>query len=872
MAVNFGDNFNIGANKPIDQRHIVSTISQLTSGLVDFTHPLFYAYKGMIVTVLDDGFGFTRTYRLNSAKEQRNNINNWIEMVTIEDIVIGSLSDFDIVNVSEGDVLVFTGYSTSGVWQNRGPLLESITKNGTLEFVFTDGSVLNIDAAEGQSGVVEIATQSQFDNYELYGTSGAILVPSAKMVREGLFEQDRLISPPPTTPIDPRGGSGYYAYDSQFIYFAMPYSGTEGTSAHLWKRTAFELWQSVPQGDSGYFNGVTILEDSDDMPEGISNLYFTEQRVFDFLSGGTAIDLSTSGVISFDGSTTNVIEGNNLYFTEERARNTLYGTNGVNYNANTGVFELGGAISKFIEIPILGDNNGIDIISESGNNGINVYIEDGDDGAILQLTPNFVELFGSTTNKVSSLLINNQRTRLNFKDDNLLEEFQLNLESSPTRMDAYFADLRTTNRVGIQYTNFGEASIIDDTGVDYSSLTFNSLVPAKWVQDEIANSTPSLLGTNGVDYDNGVISLTNSPFTEGSIPFFDVNSNLTENINLTWSSGSNTLNTRNIIIDNTGDTDFTSQSFKIFNTVNNLTYGSASNGQSIMRMYGGTANAMQFEIDTRSTGRVYSVLPLEIKNTGIFDTELRIKSPLNSNTYIYLSTTDFAEAPLIDIILNNVRNVRFDGRVGEDSFINNNLLLGDNTINGATERLDVRGSMALYSTSTPTAKIDGVALYSANSNSLDGFNTLFIRTENNIIIDTLALYKQANTQEDKVIITKDIDTTAIIPYVGVVYFNSTITNTFKYDLDDIDSLGVPSVRVKSTGFGYVTADTYADFVAWANGSANLTSANSDLASGTLNVPSSTTFWNLRTGTPTFDVSVGSGEVVTMIVISSKVAL
>jgi len=146
-------------------------------------------------------------------------------------------------------------------------------------------------------------------------------------------------------------------------------SYTSGTGA-----IAIDLVGGTAIGISG--NTISFNGDSDDVSEGSTNQYFTQARargsvqadsavgnllsynstsgdllvstssVRGAFSAGTAIGLS-NGVISFNGSTSDVSEGTNLYFTDARARGavsaeTVAGPDGnlLQYNSTTGAFKV----------------------------------------------------------------------------------------------------------------------------------------------------------------------------------------------------------------------------------------------------------------------------------------------------------------------------------------------------------------------------------------------------------------------------------------------------------------------------------------------------------------------------------------------------
>jgi hypothetical protein len=121
-----------------------------------------------------------------------------------------------------------------------------------------------------------------------------------------------------------------------------------------------------------------VVLNTDNVTEGDTNKYFTEERSRQALSVGGDLQYdSTTGLISFTDTVTsvnsqvgdvvlntdNVAEGDtNKYFTEERSRNTLSGGDGITYNNTTGVI-TSLITSKWIE----NDNN---IYFDEGNVGI----------------------------------------------------------------------------------------------------------------------------------------------------------------------------------------------------------------------------------------------------------------------------------------------------------------------------------------------------------------------------------------------------------------------------------------------------------------------------------------------------------------------
>lgn len=106
----------------------------------------------------------------------------------------------------------------------------------------------------------------------------------------------------------------------------------------------------------------TVVLDTDDISEG-SNQYFTTSRARQSISAGTGISYdSSTGVItstatgnitSVNGqtgptvvlTTTDVNEGTNLYYTDSRARSSISAGTGVTYNSSTGAISIGQAVA-----------------------------------------------------------------------------------------------------------------------------------------------------------------------------------------------------------------------------------------------------------------------------------------------------------------------------------------------------------------------------------------------------------------------------------------------------------------------------------------------------------------------------------------------
>jgi hypothetical protein len=255
MAVNFFDNFSIQTDKPIDIRHIVNCKSDLTNS-ASFTNGL-YAYKGMIVTVLDDSnlcnnSGSVQTYVLTSNKSGYTIETNWRKF-SVGANYLNYLEDVTISNPTNGEILVYN--LTSQKWENAGPVVKTITQysgtdktgftvlktDGTSEFIVIDErDDTVVFATETEAGIVEISTLDDIRNSNDSGESGAIVVTKASDVYQFVIENIKLVYPPPEFPIS-AGTIGTWSYDDRYMYVCLP-NGTAGTSEHIWRRSRLDVW------------------------------------------------------------------------------------------------------------------------------------------------------------------------------------------------------------------------------------------------------------------------------------------------------------------------------------------------------------------------------------------------------------------------------------------------------------------------------------------------------------------------------------------------------------------------------------------------------------------------------------------------------
>lgn len=250
MAVNFFDNFNIQTDKPIDVRMTVATKADLYSA-ASYSNGL-YVYQGIIVTVLNDDTGGNQpqTYILTSNKSGYTFESNW-RRFTVGNNNIDDLDDIDILNPSAGDVLIYN--AVSGHWENKGPIVETITEYAGTDavgftFLKTDGAtefiaIHELDssvtfATEIEAGTVELSNIDDIRNSNDAGVSGAIKVTKPSDVRQFVEENRDLVYPPPSASGD-IGEIGTWSYDDRFVYFCLP-NGTSGNT--IWRRTRVDVW------------------------------------------------------------------------------------------------------------------------------------------------------------------------------------------------------------------------------------------------------------------------------------------------------------------------------------------------------------------------------------------------------------------------------------------------------------------------------------------------------------------------------------------------------------------------------------------------------------------------------------------------------
>ena len=120
-------------------------------------------------------------------------------------------------------------------------------------------------------------------------------------------------------------GSG--AYNSSTGVFTIPTNTNQLTNGANFATTSYV--DSAVQGK----------DNTDEITEGSTNLYFTNARARGAVSASGSLSYnSTTGVFSYTTpSTSGISEGSNLYFTDARARGAVSAGTGISYNSSTGV-------------------------------------------------------------------------------------------------------------------------------------------------------------------------------------------------------------------------------------------------------------------------------------------------------------------------------------------------------------------------------------------------------------------------------------------------------------------------------------------------------------------------------------------------------
>jgi hypothetical protein len=158
--------------------------------------------------------------------------------------------------------------------------------------------------------------------------------------------------------------------------------------------------------------------DTDDLSEGLTNLYYTDTRARSSISGTGSLSYnSNTGVMSFtQGDTDTVSEGlTNLYYTDTRARNAVSvtdsgGDGSLAYNSSTGVFTYTGPSASEVRAHI---SSGTGVTITDGSIAIGQAV-----GTTSDVTFNDVVVSGDLTVSGTTTTVNTET--INLADNQIL--------------------------------------------------------------------------------------------------------------------------------------------------------------------------------------------------------------------------------------------------------------------------------------------------------------------------------------------------------------------------------------------------------------------------------------------------------------------
>jgi len=255
---------------------------------------------------------------------------------------------------------------------------------------------------------------------------------------------------------------------------------------------------------------VAGKDNTDEITEGTTNLYFTNARARSAISvSGSLSYNSATGVISYTTpSTSGITEGTNLYYTDTRARAALSGTSGISYDSATGIItnsDRGSSQNIFKNftdgtVTAAADSN-TDTFKFRGANGVTVSVGSDDathgDNLLIGLSsvPN-----SSLAN--SSITVNGTSISLggtgSFGTDSVTEG----------ATNLYFTTSRARSSVsagtGISYSS--STGVISTSAIPNSSLSNSSIT--------INGVATSLGGTRTLGTDDVAEGTTNKYYTD----------------------------------------------------------------------------------------------------------------------------------------------------------------------------------------------------------------------------------------------------------------------------------------------------------------------------------------------------------------------
>ena len=341
-----------------------------TTGVFTYTGPSNTTYRSAFSADTATGAQYdSSTGVISLSGIPNSSLTNDSVTVNGTTVALGGSASFGTDSVSEESNLYFTdsrARSAISLTSDNTSVLDYNSTTG--EFTFSLGSQTTDDVAEGSNNLY-FTTQRARDSVSATdaGGDGSFSYDSTT----GAFTYTGPSSSEVRAHFSATSATGV-AYDNSTGVFSL--SGVPNSS--LTNSDVTINGTTVSLGGSGSF-------DTDSVSEGTTNKYYTGARVRSELSAndtegsGSFSYNSNTGEFTFDATgvvaevngqkgyvtldTDDIGEGtNNLYFTETRARNSLSGGTGVTYTAGTGVIEIGQAVGTtdnvtFNDVTVSGD-------------------------------------------------------------------------------------------------------------------------------------------------------------------------------------------------------------------------------------------------------------------------------------------------------------------------------------------------------------------------------------------------------------------------------------------------------------------------------------------------------------------------------------
>ena len=262
-----------------------------------------------------------------------------------------------VANSTQGGYLTSTDWSTFNNKQNAGNYITALTGEATASGPGSAAVTLSTPAVTGKvltgvniTGGSVVATDTILEAFGKLQNQINALIGSS--IYKGTWNASTN-TPTLTSSVGTRGW-----------YYIVSVPGTTNLNGITdwqlgdWAIYDGSAWQKVDNTDAvisvnGYTGAVSLV--SSDIPEGLTNLYWTSTRFNTAFSGKTTTDLTEGTNLyytaarfntAFSGkTTTDLTEGTNLYYTPARARTaislTTTGTSGAaTYNNVTGVLNI----------------------------------------------------------------------------------------------------------------------------------------------------------------------------------------------------------------------------------------------------------------------------------------------------------------------------------------------------------------------------------------------------------------------------------------------------------------------------------------------------------------------------------------------------